>query len=103
MPMPKQAKNYNYQSNYGYQDHIRKLSAPSNPKLKPVIKTKKNTKKETSFCSKFISFIWLALIGIYICLMVMTEFQSRFYLDLHILKSRLIVMRFKPDNGLFIK
>lgn len=66
MPMPKQAKNYNYQSNYGYQEPYPQIVAPSKPKLKPVIKTKKIRKKKTSFCSKFISFIWLALIGIYI-------------------------------------
>lgn len=63
MPLPKQAKNYRYQSNYGYQRPYPQIVTPIKPKLKPIKKVLR--KRKTNPFSQFISFVLLVLIGIY--------------------------------------
>lgn len=66
MPMPKQAKNYNYQGSYGYQRPYPQIVTPIKPRLKPVVPKKVLRKKKTSPFSQFFSLILLVLIGIYV-------------------------------------
>ena len=68
MPMPKQARKYNYNSAYGYQRPYPQIVAPARPKLKPVpAKPQKRVlkKRKTNPFSRLISLVLLALIGIY--------------------------------------
>lgn len=64
MPMPKQARNYDYQSAYGYQRPYPQIVAPIRPKLKPVPKRILKKKKVNPFAT-LVSLILLVLIGIY--------------------------------------
>lgn len=65
MPVPKQAKNYNYQGAYGYQRPYPQIVAPIRPKLKPVPKKKVLKKKKTNPFTSFVSLVMLVIIGIY--------------------------------------
>lgn len=65
MPMPKQARNYNYQGVYGYQRPYPQVVAPTRPKLKPVPQKRILKKKKINLFARLISFVFLILIGIY--------------------------------------
>lgn len=65
MPMPKQARDYNYQGSYGYQRPYPQIVTPIKPKLKPTAPKKVLRKKKANPFAQFISFILLVLIGIY--------------------------------------
>lgn len=66
MPMPRQAKNYQYQENYGYQRPYPKIIAPVKPKLKPLPSQKKVSKKKLNPFAQLFSFVLFLLIGIYV-------------------------------------
>lgn len=68
MPMPKQAKNYNYQGAYGYQRPYPQIVTPVRPHLKPVPQAPQRRvlkKKKNNPFATLISFMLLALIWIY--------------------------------------
>lgn len=65
MPMPRQAKNYQYQENYGYQRPYPRIIAPVKPKLKPLPSQKKVSKKKLNPFAQLFSFVLSVLIGIY--------------------------------------
>ena len=67
--MPKAAKNYTYESNYGYQKPYPATVTPLKPKTKKgklqPTKTKKKIKKKIGFFSKILSVVFFILVGIY--------------------------------------
>lgn len=71
MPMPKQARNYNYQSAYGYQRPYPQIVTPIRPALKPVPKTPQKIqqrvlkKKKVNPFANLISLAILLVVGIY--------------------------------------
>lgn len=66
--MPRQARNYQYQENYGYQKPHPRIIAPVRPTLKPLPSKnkKKASKSKINPFSQLISFVLLILIGIYV-------------------------------------
>lgn len=64
--MPKLARDYQYQGNYGYQRPYPQVVQPIKPKLKPVKKKKVLRKKKINPFKQLISLIFLVLLGLYV-------------------------------------
>lgn len=67
MPVRKQAIDYTYQSNYGYQRPYPQIVTPAKPLLRPLkpAQPQRTKKKKVNPFSKFFSLALLVLIGIY--------------------------------------
>lgn len=63
--MPKAARDYKYQGNFGYQRQYPAIVAPTRPKLRPITPQKPAPKKRKNLFSKLFAIVVMTLIGIY--------------------------------------
>lgn len=63
--MPKLARDYQYGGSYGYQRPYPQIVTPTKPNLKPVQPKRTVRKKRTNFFARFVSLVFLAMLGFY--------------------------------------
>ena len=66
MPLSKQARDYKYQNNYGYQRPYPQIVAPTKPQIRPVQPKKTVRRKKTNPLAQLFSLVLLVVLGIYV-------------------------------------